>query len=181
MIDVLHSESPKRLFSDAQDTGLLIAFEGPDGSGKTTQRKLFKSWLKAIHEDVVVTKWSSSPIFKPLIKERKANRTLDAASFAMLHAEDFWHRYETVIQPGLLAGKVVLADRYVVTGLARDVARGLTRQWCRQLYAGARKPDIVFYFKAATETCAMRIAATREIKFYEAGQVVTGLADPYES
>ena len=26
--------------------GLLIAFEGPDGSGKTTQRKLFKNWLK---------------------------------------------------------------------------------------------------------------------------------------
>ena len=27
--------------------GLLVAFEGPDGSGKTTQRKLFKTWLKA--------------------------------------------------------------------------------------------------------------------------------------
>ena len=27
--------------------GLLVAFEGPDGSGKTTQRKLFKTWLQA--------------------------------------------------------------------------------------------------------------------------------------
>src|SRR5438552_2286216 len=33
--------------------GLLIAMEGPDGSGKTTQRKLFKTWLQAEGHDVV--------------------------------------------------------------------------------------------------------------------------------
>src|SRR5512143_2576617 len=36
----------------AEPRGLLIAFEGPDGSGKTTQRKLFKKWLEAEDHDV---------------------------------------------------------------------------------------------------------------------------------
>jgi len=42
--------------------GLLVAFEGPDGSGKTTQRKLFKTWLKSSGYDVVTTKWNSSDL-----------------------------------------------------------------------------------------------------------------------
>jgi len=39
----------------------------------------------------------------------------------------------------------------------------------------------VFYFSASVETCARRITACREIKFYEAGQDVTGMNDPHES
>src|SRR6266498_2183520 len=52
--------------------GLLVAFEGPDGSGKTTQRKLFKTWLKSEGYDVVTTKWNSSDLIKPIIKSRKS-------------------------------------------------------------------------------------------------------------
>jgi len=159
----------------AEDNGLLIALEGLDGSGKTTQRKLLKSWLERMDADVVVTKWNSSPLFKPLIKEKKAARLLNPVEYALLHSADFWHRYETVIQPALCAGKTVIADRYVYTGLARDAARGINREWSHGLYAGARQPDIIFYFKASPNTCARRITATREIKFYEAGQDVSGI------
>jgi len=163
------------------DRGLLIAFEGLDGSGKTTQRKLLKSWLRSLQRDVVVTKWNSSPLFKPLIKAKKAARELDAATYATLHASDFWHRHETVIEPCLDGGKIVIADRYVFTGLARDVARGMERDWTMELYGDARRPDLVFYIRASAETCAARIMSTRQIKFYESGQDVTGLADPNES
>ena len=173
--------APSAIFTKAADKGLLVVFEGLDGSGKTTQHKLFKSWLRSLHQDVVVTKWNSSPLFSPLIKARKAARLLDPASYSSLHAADFWHRYETVIQPALSVGRIVLADRYIFTGLARDTARGMAPGWCQELYAGARKPDIVFYFKAPVDTCAQRITAARPFKFYEAGQDVTGLDDAYES
>jgi dTMP kinase len=182
MNDALLSKSSTRsMFAETNDSGLLIVFEGADGSGKTTQRKLFKSWLASLCEEVVVTKWNSSTAFKPLIKARKAARLLDPISYATLHAADFWHRYEHTIQPSLAAGKIVLADRYVFTGLARDAARGMSREWCHELYAGARKPDLVFYFKAAVDTCAARITASREMKYYESGQDVTGIEDPCES
>src|SRR5205085_4255078 len=136
------------MFAEASDPGLLIAFEGMDGSGKTTQRKLFKAWLESRGDDVAVTKWNSSPLFKPLIKARKAARLLDPASFSVLHAADFRHRYETVIQPALRDGKIVISDRYVFTGISRDVARGMSRQWSMNLYGAVREPDIVFYFSA---------------------------------
>jgi dTMP kinase len=142
---VLTKTSKKTLFTDIDDAGVLIAFEGPDGSGKTTQRKLFKSWLQDRQEDVVVTKWNSSPLFKPLIKAGKAARSLDPTSYATLHAADFRHRYETVIKPSLAGGQIVIADRYVFTGIARDVARGMNRDWCLDLYSGVREPDLVFY------------------------------------
>jgi len=169
------------LFTNRKDAGLLVAFEGPDGSGKSTQRKLFKKWLRSMNEDVVVTKWSSSLRFKQIIKERKAARTLDPASYASLHAADFWNRYETVVEPALAEGKIVLADRYVFTGIARDTARGINTNWSAQLYAGVRQPDLVFYFDAPVDVCATRISAGREIKFYESGQDVTGLPDAFES
>ena len=50
----------KRLTDPSACPGMLVAFEGPDGSGKTTQRKLFKTWLKSEGYDVVTTKWNSS-------------------------------------------------------------------------------------------------------------------------
>ena len=74
--------------------GLLVAFEGADGSGKTTQRKLFKTWLKAEGYDVVTTKWNSSALIKPIIKSRKAVRALSPEEFSLLHAADFRHRVE---------------------------------------------------------------------------------------
>jgi dTMP kinase len=169
------------MVEDDQDSGLLIAFEGSDGAGKSTQRKLFKTWLEGLNQDVVVTKWNSSPSFKPLIKARKADRSLGPVAYAILHASDFRDRYESVILPSLKESRIVLADRYIFTGIARDVARGLDRDWSAQLYGQVRRPDIVFYFSATPETCAARITAEREIKFYEAGQDVTGLADPLDS
>lgn len=165
----------------AKDPGLLIVFEGLDGSGKTTQRKLLKTWLEANGEEVVVTKWSSSPLFKDLTKAGKASRRLDPVHYSLLHAADFRHRLETIIEPSLRDGKIVLSDRYAFTGIARDVARGVDRTRVANLYSCVRAPDLAFYFSADPYTLAKRISASRQIKFYEAGQDVTALDDPFES
>lgn len=161
--------------------GLLVAFEGPDGSGKTTQRKLFKTWLKSEGHDVVTTKWNSSDLIKPLIKSRKAIRVLSAEEFSLLHAADFRHRVERDILPALWAGKTVIADRFLFTGLARDVARGLDLDWVLKLYQPLLWPDRVFYFSVSSATSGRRVAATRTPSFYEAGQDVTKLDDPVAS
>jgi dTMP kinase len=161
--------------------GLLIAFEGPDGSGKTTQRKLFKTWLKSENYDVVTTTWNSSDLIKPLIKSRKTLQVLSAAEFSLLHAADFRHRVESTILPALWAGKVVIADRFLFTGLARDVARGLDLDWVLKLYQPLLWPDLVFYFSVSPGTSGRRVTATRTPNFYEAGQDVTKVGDPVES
>ena len=171
-----HFEEPSRR------RGLLVAFEGPDGSGKTTQRKLFKTWIKASGEyGVVTTKWNSSDLVKPIIKPRKNIRALSPEEFSLLHAADFRHRMDHEVLPALWAGKLVIADRFLFTGLARDVARGLDLDWVLKLYQPIIWPDLVFYFAVSPETSTERVASTRVPNFYEAGQDVTQLEDPSES
>jgi dTMP kinase len=161
--------------------GLLIAFEGPDGSGKTTQRKLFKTWLKSEGYDVTTTKWNSSDLIRPIIKSRKAIRALSPEEFSLLHAADFRHRVEQKILPALWAGRLVIADRFLFTGLARDVARGLDLDWVLKLYLPLLWPDIVFYFSVSPGTSRQRVSATRTPNYYEAGQDVTQIEDPAAS
>jgi dTMP kinase len=175
-------ELARARFADrAGGRGLLVAFEGPDGSGKTTQRKLFKTWLKSEGIDVVTTKWNSSDLVKPLIKSRKEVRALSPEEFSLLHAADFRHRVEHAILPALWDGKLVIADRFLFTGLARDVARGLDLDWVLRLYEPLLWPDLVFYFAVSADTSGRRVTATRTPNFYEAGRDVTALDDPVES
>ena len=161
--------------------GLLVAFEGADGSGKTTQRKLFKKWLQTEGYDVVTTKWNSSDLIKPIIKTRKAAKALGPEEFSLLHAADFRHRVDHEVLPALWDGKLVIADRFLFTGLARDVARGLDLDWVLKLYQPLLWPDLVFYFAVSPITSGKRVTATRMPNFYEAGQDVTHVEDPVES
>ena len=161
--------------------GLLVAFEGPDGAGKTTQRKLFKAWLKDHGHDVVVSKWNSSGLIKPLVKVRKQARALSPEEFCLLHAADFRHRVDTEVLPALWRGADVIADRFLFTGLARDAARGLPFDWILHVFEPILWPDVVFYLAVSPQTSGMRIAAARDPTYYEAGQDVTGLDNPMDS
>ena len=171
----------RRHFSLPAQRGLLIAFEGPDGSGKTTQRKLFRTWSQAEGYDVVTTKWNSSELIKPLIKSRKALRALSPEEYSLLHAADFRHRMDHVVLPALWDGKLVIADRFLFTALARDVGRGLDLDWVLRLFQPLLWPDLVFYFSVSPETSGKRVSAMRMPSFYEAGQDVTDVDDPVQS
>src|SRR5207244_5966603 len=95
-------------FRNPATRGLLVAFEGPDGAGKSTQRKLLKTWLTSEGHKVVTTKWNSSDLIKPLIQSRKAVHALSPEEFSLLHAADFRHRVDHVILPALWAGQIVI-------------------------------------------------------------------------
>lgn len=170
---LIHDREPHR--------GLLVAFEGADGSGKSTQRKLLKRWLKSDGAHVVTSKWKSSRLIKPLIKSRKTLRALSPEEFSLLHAADYRHRLETEILPALWSGSIVLADRFLFTGLARDAARGLEFDWLLNVYRPLFWPDVVLYFNVSPETSTERIGTERAPSFYEAGQDITGLDDAVAS
>lgn len=84
--------------------------------------------------------------------------------------------------PALKAGAIVLADRYIYTAFARDVARGLAPAYVRGLYNFAIRPTIAFYFRVPLEESLDRILVGRpQLKYYEAGLDVGLSDDPYES
>ena len=104
---------------------------------------------------------------------RKEKADVTPTTFSLIHATDFADRMERYIQPLLKAGAIVCADRYAYTAFARDVVRGVERDWVRNLYRFALKPHLAFYFKVPLEVALGRILGGRHaLKFYEAGMDV---------
>lgn len=162
--------------------GKLIAVEGLDGSGKSTQISLLKRWLEIEGYRVFFTEWNSSSVVKDITRKGKKRKMLSPTTFSLLHGSDFADRYERQILPLLNAGYVVLADRYIYTAFARDGVRGCDRAWLRNLYRFARAPDITFYFQVPLETALDRILSGRpKLKYYEAGMDLDLAPDEEES
>jgi dTMP kinase len=162
--------------------GKLFVVEGTDGSGKSTQLMLLYQWLKAEGYPVFFSEWNSSPLVKDTTKRAKKRHLFTPATFSLLHATDFADRTERDIIPPLKAGAIVLADRYIYTAFARDVARGCDRNWVREVYRFAVKPTVAFFFRAPLEVAIDRIISGRpNLKYYEAGQDMNWADDPEES
>lgn len=168
--------------SAVKHPGVLIAVEGLDGSGKSTQLYLLKRWLELEGYRVFFTEWNSSVIVKKATKKGKKSQLLTPTTFSLIHATDFADRYERQIQPLLRAGYIVLADRYIFTAFARDAVRNCDKEWVRKIYSFANKPDITFFFKVPLPTALGRILGGRpKLKYHEAGMDLDLSADPYES
>jgi dTMP kinase len=162
--------------------GRLFVVEGIDGSGKTTQLGLLAKWLTAAGRPVFVTEWNSSTLVKAATKAGKKQNALTPTTFSLLHATDFADRLLYRIIPPLKAGMIVLADRYTYTAFARDAARGVDRQWVRELYGFAVKPDLALYFRVPIGVSLDRLLARRvKLKYYEAGMDMGWSTDVNES
>ncbi len=170
-----------RLFQKHNYPGKLIVVEGVDGSGKSTQLNLLHNWLEARGHSVVFTEWNSSKLISKTIKQAKRNNQLIPITFSILHATDFADRLENIIIPALKAGLFVLADRYCFTAFARDVARGVDKEWVRNLYGFSIRPDGAFYFQVPVEVSLQRITHSRVPGYYESGMDVGLSTDPKES
>jgi dTMP kinase len=157
--------------------GKLIVVEGIDGSGKSTQIDLLFKWLQSQKRSVYFSEWNSSELVKSTTRLGKKRKMFTPTTFSLLQATDFADRWENRILPLLKAGVIVVADRYAFTAFARDVARGVGRQWVRNLYSFAIQPDIAFYFRVPLDIAVDRILMARaKLKFYEAGMDL-GLSD----
>lgn len=162
--------------------GKLFVVEGIDGSGKSTQIDLLHKWVFAQGYSTFFSEWNSSPLVKRTTKRGKNRRLLTPLTFSLIHATDFADRTERNIIPPLRAGAAVMADRYIYTAFARDVARGCDPQWVRDMYSFAVEPTVAFYFRVPLEVALGRILTGRpELKWYEAGLDLGLSDDPYES
>jgi len=171
-----------KTFAELGFPGRLIAVEGLDGSGKSTQIYLLKRWLDLQGLKVFFSEWNSSALVKSATSKGKKQELLTATTFSLIHATDFADRYERQLLPLLRAGYIVLCDRYIFTAFARDTVRGCPQEWVRGLYRFAALPDLTFFFKAQLEVSLQRILDGRPtLKYFEAGMDLHLANDPYES
>jgi dTMP kinase len=161
--------------------GRLIAIEGTDGVGRSTQITLLREWLEVQGYGVIETGWTRSELMQPTIELAKASNTLNKLTFVLLYATDFADRLEKEILPALKAGFIVLSDRYIYTALARAGVRGVDRQWMRNLYGFGIAPHLVFYLKIDEKTLIRRVLQARGMDYWESGMDLKLGDDIYES
>jgi len=157
----------------SQYPGTLIAIEGTDGSGKSTQAELLKLYFESKGQGVVISSCNTAELIRGAIKKLKERNTLDPVTFCFLYAADFVDRFEHVIIPSLSAGKVVIAEQYVYTVFARAIIRGIDREWITGMFDFALAPARTFYLDVRFEDLLARIQwksrDERYFDYYEAG------------
>lgn len=127
-----------------QARGRLVAFEGLDGAGKSTQLARLAAALRTRGCVVVETREPGESAAGRRLRElARAGQRLAPALELGLFLEDRREHVAGVIEPGLAAGRWVLTDRYTLSTIAYQGARGL--DW-RELLARAEaefpKPDL---------------------------------------
>ena len=129
--------------------GVFIAFEGGEGSGKSTQARLLAEWLRELRDEVVVTFEPGATPAGRTIREVLLSRETEGLSpraEAMLYAADRAQHVETVVRPALERGAIVITDRYVDSSLAyqgggRELSMDEVRDLSRWATCGLR-PDV---------------------------------------
>src|SRR2546422_2080212 len=114
--------------------GLLITAEGLDRAGTGRVLDLLARWMERHGRRVEVVQSAPSDNVRRAAASRRSRPFLDARIAALLAAADFERSAGDTVRRGLTRGSIVLADRYVWTAVARDVARGLDPGWARNLY-----------------------------------------------
>ncbi|MCI8388390.1 MAG: dTMP kinase [Clostridiales bacterium] len=142
--------------------GKLIAFCGLDGSGKTTQINLLKSFLEQQSLNVYMTKQPTdfvrkSDIFRTYMDEENHD-AYDYLALSLLCASDRVQHSNKDILTALKEGKIVISDRYFYSCLANLLARGYENQeWIYEIARSVPQPDIVFFMDIDVETAVQRV------------------------
>lgn len=141
--------------------GSLVAFEGLDGSGKSTQIERLAGRLRDAGQTVVTTREPTDGAVGRRIRAMAASgRALPPEEELRWFVEDRREHVESLIAPALAAGSVVLTDRYTLSSVAYQGARGL--DWRAILEEGERLfplPDLALLLEVAPGQGLARVRA----------------------
>jgi len=142
--------------------GYLIAFEGIDGTGKSTQLQLLATYLRDRGYQVVTTREPTDSSYGRRIRELYMDRgscTLEEE--LELFIRDRRQHVRDLIQPQLAAGNIVLTDRYYFSTAAYQGAAGMDEQEIFVRNSFAPEPDIVILLTMDPEVSIERIQQGR--------------------
>ena len=162
--------------------GKLIAVEGADGSGRSTQIASLVEWLETSGHATVQVGLKRSTLVSEELERAQDGNILSRTTLSLFYATDFADQLENIILPSLKAGFIVLADRYIYTLMARDIVRGMDVAWLKNLYGMALKPDAVFYLAIEPNELVQRnLAKTATLDYWESGMDLGLSRDLFDS
>lgn len=149
---------------DIESEGIFITLEGIEGCGKSTQTKMLYEHLVEEGYDVVVTREPGATAVGRVIRETLLSTKfpdMDARSELLLFAACRAQHVAEVIRPALVAGKIVVCDRYVDSTIAYQAyGRGLPVLETRRISdwsSGGLMPDLTFLLDITVEQSFERL------------------------
>ncbi len=141
--------------------GKLIAFEGIDGCGKSTQLEMLAGALRGRGIDVVATREPTAGEHGQRIRAMaRSGERVDPKQELEWFVLDRREHVASVIEPGLAAGRVVLTDRYYLSSVAYQGARGLdAKSILADSEAEFPLPDLVVVIEIDPEKGLARVGA----------------------
>ncbi|TSC82147.1 MAG: dTMP kinase [Parcubacteria group bacterium Gr01-1014_20] len=161
--------------------GKFIVFEGPDGSGQSTQSQLLKNYLESKNYQVVLTKQPTkeSEASKKISDILNHRITATPEEFQQLFVDDRKEHLEKLILPSLNEGKVVVSDRYFFSSLAFG-SLNCDLEWLIGINKGFPIPDKTFILDVSPEVCVERIMSRGlPVQFFETKEKLGKVMENY--
>jgi dTMP kinase len=144
---------------------LFFSFDGIDGVGKSTQVRLFEETLRGQGFEVVLCRDpGSTPLgerIRDLLLSIDSATPINRRSEMLLYMAARAQLVDEVIRPALDAGRVVVADRYLLANVVyQGYAGGLDPQQIWQVghvATGGLAPDCVFVLDMSIESANLRL------------------------
>ena len=143
-----------------QFPGFLIAIEGIDGAGKTTQAKQLQHGLQSPNLSVALTQEPTSGKWGQVLKDSARTGRLALAEEIETFIKDRQEHVENFINPALAQGQVVIVDRYYFSSMAYQGAGGVDPyeiMWRNEIFAP--EPDLLVLLDISPQTGLERIKA----------------------
>lgn len=145
-----------------QDPGLLIAIEGIDGAGKTTQVALLTEFFQSAGLPVTRSKEPTDGPWGRKIRESAATGRLPLDEELEAFIRDRDEHLASVVLPALNRGETVILDRYFYSTIAYQGSRGgNVDEVTHRVSSAAPAPDVVFLIDLPPALSIIRIAEKR--------------------
>lgn len=149
--------------------GRLVVFEGIEGSGKSTQARLFYEELVKRGEKCILTFEPTDSMIGKMIRELlKSGNPIDIRTLQMLFIADRSEHIERLIKPKLEEGFTVVTDRYapstIVYGSSFGKKYGLKMSYLINSHKPLVAPDLVFFVGISPEKAFERIQRRGSVK-----------------
>ena len=144
------------------ERSILIAIEGIDGAGKTTQVVMLQRALESLGRTVVASKEPTDGPFGRMIKESASTGRYSPEAELELFIKDRSEHVSRLINPALERGSVVILDRYFYSTIAYQGCRGMDPSALeREMRSRFPTPEAVFILDIEPELSTFRIAHSR--------------------